>query len=81
MCHESYTAVNEEASLKLKEKWAKNYVESIKKMSRRPGLADVWLAGFEFAQEKLAEEMDKNKDVTLSFIENYGNDESTPEQK
>jgi hypothetical protein len=58
--------------LKNKEKWAKEYVDSIRKMARRPGLTDVWLAGFEMAREKLAEELNENKDVNMNFIENFG---------
>jgi hypothetical protein len=36
--------------MKAKDKWAKEYIESLKDLSRRPGLSDVWLAGFEFGK-------------------------------
>jgi len=36
-----------------KETLAKNYVESIRTFHRRPGLQDIWLAGFDCRDEIL----------------------------
>jgi len=65
-----------------KDKWANDFINSIKNMERRPGLTDIWLYGFNFAKEKMLDLCDaKNQIVGFTEINRLGEKTIKGEEK
>jgi hypothetical protein len=59
--------------MKEKDKWALEFLDSIKDMERRPGMTDIFLAGFTCAKEKIMDLCDAEKCiVTYAEVNRVG---------